>query len=179
MFTCEGVTIRPLSLADRDRMYVWYLDGTVNRWGGWVQRMGREAFDAKWQQTIVAPPADVVYLGIEHAGELVGRAGIAQFDWTHRHAAIGIFLGDPASRGKGIATTALRLALDYAFRVENLERIYTHVLGFNEPSKRLMERVGLVHEAVLRRHMEHHGERHDVHVYGMLKAEFDARYKRL
>jgi RimJ/RimL family protein N-acetyltransferase len=63
--------------------------------------------------------------------------------------------------------------------VENLERVYAHVFGFNERSRRLMTRVGFVPEGVLRRHEVHNGERHDRHVFGMLKDEFDARYETL
>jgi RimJ/RimL family protein N-acetyltransferase len=179
VFTCDGVTLRPLGFADIERLYAWHIDGTVDRYSGWTRRRARETYESEWVKRILEPPADAVFFGIVWDGVLVGRLELAKIDRTDRHAAIGVILGDQTAWGKGIATTALRIALDYAFRVENLERVYAHVFGFNERSQRLMTRVGFVHEGVLRQHEVHLGERQDRHIYGMLKDEFAARYETL
>ena len=81
--------------------------------------------------------------------------------------------------GRGIAITALRILLDYAFTVRNLERIYAEVYGFNQRSMRLMERVGFQKEGILRQHEIHNGARQDMHFFGMLKAEFYQKHETL
>ncbi len=42
-----------------------------------------------------------------------------------------------------------------------------------------MERVGFRREGVLRQHETHNGARQDVHIFGLLKAEFYQRYPTL
>jgi RimJ/RimL family protein N-acetyltransferase len=179
MFGLDGVTLRALSLEDRDRMYAWYLDGTSDRFGGWSRWQSREAFDARWETNILTVDSDCLLFGIEHQGELVGRIELALIDRENRNAAIGFFLGELSSWGKGIATRAVRMVTDYAFMVQNLERVYAHVYGFNERSQRLMQRVGFTAEGILRRQELHNGQLQDMHVFGMLKDEFYARYDSL
>jgi RimJ/RimL family protein N-acetyltransferase len=174
MFSSEGVTLRPLSLIDRDRMYTWYLDTTTDRHGGWAKRCSREAYDLKWERLILDPPTGIIIFAIESADQCVGRIELAMIDRDNRNAAVGLFVGDRANWGQGIATKALRIVADFGFAVENLDRIYAHVYGFNERSQRLMLRAGFQAEGVMRRHELHNGELRDIHVFGLLKDEFYA-----
>ncbi|MBW8483241.1 GNAT family N-acetyltransferase [Actinomadura parmotrematis] len=53
---------------------------------------------------------------------------------------------DPAFGGKGYATEAVRALIDVAFRGLGLRRLYAGCFSDNEPSWRLMERVGMRRE---------------------------------
>nr|BFF02961.1 GNAT family protein [Streptoalloteichus tenebrarius] len=53
-----------------------------------------------------------------------------------------IMLGDPARRGNGIGTEAIRLTLDYAFHVTNLACVYLSVLAPNTTAIKAYERAG-------------------------------------
>ena len=118
-------------------------------------------------------------LGIEFEGQLVGYVQLALIDDHERRAAVGILVGEKRMWGRGIGRTALRILLDYAFTVRNLERAYAEVYGFNQRSLRLMEHVGFQKEGVLRQHEIHNGARQDMHFFGMLKAEFYQKYETL
>jgi RimJ/RimL family protein N-acetyltransferase len=177
MFTLNEVTLRPLELADIDQLYVWESDSELNILSGWGPRRSRAAFHQRYGRRITEPEADLYMFGIEVEERLVGYVQLALIDISERRAAVGIVLGDRTVWGRGIASTALRILLDYAFTGRNLERIYAEVYSFNTRSLRLFERVGFQHEGVLRQHEIHNGSRQDMHVFGMLKSEFYQRYK--
>ena len=177
MFTLNDVTLRPLEFDDIDTLYEWETDIELAVWSGWTPLISRAAFRHKYEQRITEPEKDLVMLGIEYEGQLVGYVQLALIDDDERRAAVGILVGEKNMWGHGIGKTALRILLDYAFTVRNLERVYAEVYGFNQRSLRLMERVGFQKEGVLRQHEIHNGARQDMHFFGMLKAEFYQKYE--
>jgi RimJ/RimL family protein N-acetyltransferase len=179
MFTINNVTLRYLELDDIDTLYSWVCDIELAIWSGWTPPLSRAAFRHKYEQRITEPEKDLVMLGIEFEGQLVGYVQLALIEDDERRAAAGILVGEKRVWGRGIASTALRTLLDYAFTVRNLERVYAEVYSFNQRSLRLMERVGFQKEGVLRQHEIHNGARQDMHVFGMLKAEFYQKYETL
>ncbi len=176
MFSVGSVAIRPLESADLEPLFQWSLDDEIEVLSGWGRRLSREAFDQKWSARIREPQEDLLFFGILSEGSLVGRIELALIDRENRNAAAGLFVGERTAWGKGIGSAALRLLLDYAFTVENLERVWAHVFSFNARAMRLMERVGFVREGVLRQHEMHNGALRDMHAFGILKAEFYQRY---
>ena len=177
MFTLNNVTLRPLEFDDIDTLYEWETDIELAVRSGWTPQISRAAFRHKYEQRISEPEKDLVMLGIEFEGQLVGYVQLALIDYDERRAAVGILVGEKNLWGHGIGKTALRILLDYAFTVRNLERIYAEVYGFNLRSLRLMERVGFQKEGILRQHEIHNGARQDMHFFGMLKAEFYQKYE--
>ena len=179
MFTLNNVTLRYLELDDIDTLYRWETDIELALWSGWTIPRIHAAFRQKYEQRITEPEKDLEMLGIEFEGQLVGYVQLAVIDDHERRAAVGILVGEKRMWGRGIASTALRILLDYAFTVRNLERVYAEVYGFNQRSLRLMERVGFQKEGILRQHEIHNGARQDMHFFGMLKAEFNQKYETL
>ena len=179
MFTIDNVTLRYLEFDDIDTLYRWETDIELAIWAGWTPPLSRAAFRHKYEQRITEPEKDLVMLGIEFEGQLVGYVQLALIEDDERRAAAGVLIGEKSMWGRGIASTALRILLDYAFTVRNLERVYAEVYGFNQRSLRLMERVGFQKEGVLRQHEIHNGARQDMHVFGMLKSEFYQKYDTL
>lgn len=109
------------------------------------------------------------------SGRSVGTIGLSHIDPRHRHAEYGVVIGDPGARGKGFASEASRLLLDYAFGALGLHRVYLHVLVGNEPALRLYRRVGFEPEGVLREHVWKGGGFRDVAVMAILAGERAAR----
>lgn len=176
MFTFNDVRLRPIEPGDIERMYAWHLDAELEILSSWGPRRSRAAFEKRWTRIIEEPDEKFILFAIEAAGDLVGRIELAEIDREHRRAVTGLFVGKREARGRGVGSTALRIMLDYAFTVENLEKICGHVFGFNARSQRLMTRVGFTLEGVLREHDVHNGARRDAHAYGILKREFYEKY---
>jgi diamine N-acetyltransferase len=71
----------------------------------------------------------------------------------------------------------MKVFFDYAFRQLNLSRIWLEVLVANERAVELYRRFGFVHEGTLRSHHFQDGQFKDLHVMGLLRAEFEERSK--
>ena len=68
----------------------------------------------------------------------------------HRSAYFQIYLGDPAARGQGIGTAALRAVLHHAFTALSLHRVWLHTLHGSESAERLYRAAGFVEEGLER-----------------------------
>jgi RimJ/RimL family protein N-acetyltransferase len=82
----------------------------------------------------------------------------------------------PAHEGRGYATEAVRELLGIAFDALGLRRVTAICFADNEPSWRLMERVGMRREAHhVRDNLHRDGEWYDGFTYAMLADEWSGR----
>ncbi|MDJ0841409.1 MAG: GNAT family protein [Acidobacteriota bacterium] len=172
MFTLNEITLRPVDLPDLDQFYLWHLDTDLEILSGWGPRRARHTYEVRFRAFLDDPPEDMVVFAVEFGGDLVGRIELAEIEREHRRGSVGLYVGEKSLWGKGIGSTALRIMLDYAFHVENLDRVWALVYDFNLRSRRLMEKLGFTAEGVLRGHEIHNGVPRDMHAYGILKHEF-------
>jgi RimJ/RimL family protein N-acetyltransferase len=179
MFTYNEVTLRPFEIEDIDTFYKWDTNAEVNILSGWTPRRSKAQAQQFYEQRILEPPENLETFSILVKEQLTGYAQLALIDREEKRAAVGIVIGERQLWGRGIASTALRILLDYAFTVVGLEKVFAEVYGINTRSLHLMERVGFLKEGVLRQHEIHNGVRQDLHVFGMLKPEFYQRYETL
>ncbi|MCP4563188.1 MAG: GNAT family N-acetyltransferase [Bosea sp.] len=92
------------------------------------------------------------------------RRGVAQA------CTLGYWMGQRHA-GKGHMTEAVRGALDFAFSELALHRVEAACLPTNEPSRRLLERVGFTREGEARGYLRINGVWADHLLYGILAAE--------
>ncbi len=79
---------------------------------------------------------------IEVDGELAGVMGLfVGEDVMRRNAEIGYWLGK-RFWGRGVGTAAVAWAVDYAWRVLEVDRVYAEVFGNNTASLRLLQKCG-------------------------------------
>ena len=115
---------------------------------------------------------DQVYLGIFYEGRLVGDIQLANIDWRHRTASLGLGLARQADRGRGLGTDAARTLLRYAFQHLDLYRIYAVTAAYNVAMQRVLERCGFHQEGREREAIYVGGRRWDRFIYGILQPEF-------
>jgi len=106
------------------------------------------------------------------SGELIGSIGL-RIDRDHAHAELGYWIGKP-HWGRGYATEAGRAVIDYGFRELSLRRIHAHHMAHNPPSGRVLEKLGMKPEGVLREHVFKWGDFHDCAMYGLLRSEYES-----
>ncbi|WP_454084294.1 GNAT family N-acetyltransferase [Georgenia sp. Marseille-Q6866] len=126
----------------------------------------------------------LVELGHDGGGEVVGDLmlrrtdGWAQTDVAHLAAGTEVEVGwvlDPAHRGRGYGTEAVRELLRYSFTELGVRRAVANCFAANDPSWRLMERVGMRREAyTVRDSLHRSGEWLDSLVYAVLAEEWEA-----
>ncbi|MFN8431303.1 MAG: GNAT family protein [Spirosomataceae bacterium] len=103
---------------------------------------------------------------------LSGVIGLVIQQDVHRFSAeIGYWIGEEYW-GKGIGTQAIHLMVDYGFNELSLNRIYSGVFEYNQPSMRILEKCGFVKEGILKKAVYKNGQFWDEHRYAILKAEF-------
>lgn len=78
---------------------------------------------------------------IENEGTKIGLIELVEINYIHRRAEIGIII-DPAFQDKGYATKATNLAMDYAFSVLNLYKVYLIVDKENTKALHIYKKLG-------------------------------------
>ncbi len=103
----------------------------------------------------------------------VGYVTLYNIDMERKTADAGIVI--PDKRGRGLSHPAGRMVLRWAFSKEGygLERVRLKILRTNRMARRLAELFGFTEEGVERKAATHNGTREDVHIYGLLKTEFE------
>jgi diamine N-acetyltransferase len=102
----------------------------------------------------------------------VGTVGLFGVDHTEGGAGLGVMIGDPDDTGHGYGSDAIAAIVDFAFRSLRLERIWLDVYDFNEPARRVYDRLGFVHEGTLRHAYFREGRHVDVHRMAALRDEW-------
>jgi len=78
----------------------------------------------------------------------------------------------PSERGKGYASEAVGMMVDYLFLSKDISRVQASVDTRNVSSARVVERAGFKKEATLRKSFFIHGEWRDMLLYSILREEW-------
>lgn len=103
-------------------------------------------------------------------GELIGMIGLHP-EPEHGRACLGYWIGRPYW-DNGYATEAGREVIRWGFEERGLRRVYAESFSRNEASCRVLEKLGMQREGVLRSHFRKWDEFVDVEVYGLLRSEW-------
>jgi [ribosomal protein S5]-alanine N-acetyltransferase len=92
---------------------------------------------------------------------------------TNRNAEIGYWIGVPYWN-KGYVTEAARRVVQFGFEDLKLNRIHASYFTRNPASGRIMQKIGMTYEGMMRQHYMRFGEFVDVGYYAILRSEYDA-----
>jgi RimJ/RimL family protein N-acetyltransferase len=92
---------------------------------------------------------------------LIGNCGLVSWDQLHGTAEVGIFIGNPDYRDKGVGSEAMQLLCAYAFDYLNIKSLFLQVFSFNERAYHSYEKVGFKRIGLWRKSLEQRGERFD------------------
>ena len=113
---------------------------------------------------------DALHFAIVLHGEITGGIGCTRLDDLRtRTAEIGYWVGEPYW-GQGIATEALALTSEAAFKEFDFARLQANVLEWNLASCRVLEKAGYKLEARLLRQGYKDGEICDMWMYALLRG---------
>lgn len=111
---------------------------------------------------------------VEHAGERVGLVELVEIDHIHRRAEFQIIIA-PQHQGRGYATAATRMAVEYAFLTLNLYKLFLIVDVDNAAARKVYRKLGFVEEGVLRQEFFVNGEYRDVVRMALFQTDFIAQ----
>lgn len=103
---------------------------------------------------------------------MIGTCGFTRIDTVNNSAEIGYVL-NPDFHHKGYATEAVNRIIAFGFEELSLNRIEARFMQGNEPSKRLMERVGMSFEGYFRDAVYAKGKHRTVGVCSILRLEYE------
>ncbi len=100
--------------------------------------------ETAWYEHAALFDASTVYFTIYETASWrpIGNALWRDIDYRNSTAAMAIFIGDAADRGKGYGTEATRLMLDYAFTALGLHSAMLSCYAYNPAGQRAYEKAG-------------------------------------
>ncbi len=145
----DDLVLRPWRADDAAWMLVAGTDAEVARWTHLPQPFGADKATA-YVDAAIALDGDgsgAAFVIADREGRTLGA--VTRFGPEGHIATLGLWLLT-AARGRGVGTRALRLVIDWTFATTSVERIDCYIELGNEPSMRMVERVGFRREGLLR-----------------------------
>ncbi len=177
MLRGERVLLRAPTRADLPTFVRWFNDPEVTQFlAGNMWPLSPEA-EERWFDDMLEKHEMVVCIeavdipGVQ-GGVTIGNCGLHNVSQIHRHAELGIVIGEKDYWGKGYGADAIKTLLRYAFEELNLHKVYLRVHDFNPRGMRCYQKCGFREEGRLRQHIFRHGQWHDEIWMGVLRDEF-------
>lgn len=170
------VRLRAREPEDAERFVAWNSDPETMRW--WDRTYPPLPADAMAARIAASPPpsfAEQSYSIVAlDMGAHIGWCGLFGISPEHRHAELGVMIGDPSNRGRGYGTDAVRALCRLAFERMNLVRVTLTVFPENVAARRAYERCGFVEEGVQRQAAWKRGAWHDLVHMALLRDDHHA-----
>jgi diamine N-acetyltransferase len=176
----ELIHLRALEPSDLNQLYRWENDSSIWSVSGtlvpfskfvleeFVTQVHQDIYTNKQLRLIV----DLKYFDEADEDETtrsIGCVDLFDFDPKNKRAGVGILIADKADRGRGYATEALHLIVDYAFEVLDLHQIYSNVRVENESSVALFKKVGFEVTGLKQDWMYEQGKFYDEYTMQLIK----------
>lgn len=171
------LTLRPFTPADHAALHSWQSRADVNRYLYTEAHTPQETAETLVRKIALDWPekdGDQLSLAIVKDGEVIGEAVLKYLSEYHRQGEVGYIL-HPDHHGRGYATEAAAAVIALGFDHLGLHRIMASCDAFNEPSWRVMERLGMRREAHFRHNQIFKGAWGEEFVYAILEDEWRQR----
>ncbi len=167
-----SLRLRRVQPADSPRLLAWRNAAAVAAYMYSDHQITQAEHD-RWFEAAMAS-SDRRYWIIEADGAPVGLANLAKIDATARRCEWAYYLGEPATRGKGLGAQVEYIVLRHVFETLGLNKLWCEVLAENRSVVKLHVSFGFVREALLREHVWKGGRFQDVVGLGLLRRDWDA-----
>jgi ribosomal-protein-alanine N-acetyltransferase len=168
------LTLRYAGPDDAPAMFELARDPEVTRFFAWGYERPEEA--AEWVAELPGrreAGALLDFLVVHHERGIAGVTGLSELSRRDRRATVGTWLGR-AHWGTGANRESKALIAALAFGPLGLERLTAYTSTGNPRSQAALARAGFVREGVLRAFHRHPSGVHDVVVFGLLRADWEA-----
>ena len=102
----------------------------------------------------------------------IGGCGLINLDWVNRRAELGIMIGETDCRSQGYGQEAIKLLLDHAFYILNLNSISLIHYEFNQRATRCYNQCGFKQAGRLRQARYINGQFYDILVMDILAQDY-------
>ena len=168
----ERLVLRTLTAADATPRYLsWLRDPEVNRY--LESRLIEHSIESLRRFIETCNAGQDLLLGICLTdGNHIGNIKLGPVSDYHRHAPIGLLIGERGSWGHGYATEAILALTAHAFSTMGLEKLYAGAYASNVGSVRAFLKAGWLEEGRSRAHWRSGDSREDNVQLGITRAEW-------
>ena len=165
----DNIDLRTIEEEDIEFLQEGINHPAVRQYAGVDLPYNRQRYKEEWFDPIA--DGEFVELLVCDGDERLGNISLAPIDERRGWANLGYWI-HPNHQGKEAATEAARLAVTHGFEELRLHRISAAIVAHNEASKRVVEKLGFVHEGTKRDDAFHDGEYVDREMYSILSEEW-------
>jgi RimJ/RimL family protein N-acetyltransferase len=161
----EKITLRPFSLNDLETLLLWSNDKYLRMLSAMHPFPVTIEHNRQWMSQLMNDTTNKnIYFAAEtnETKEFFGYFNLRDINLIHKHAFLGIIIGNLKMRGLGYGKEMMILGLDYGFNMLGLMKIYLDVLESNETAIRLYSSLGFVQEGEFINHYYYNGKWHNV-----------------
>ncbi len=156
-----------------------YPSGAAATWIEMQQSTAAEGKASIWAITLAGTRTPGREHDLTETGHVIGVMGITASGAPEQaRGELGYWIGVPYWN-KGFATEAARAVLRYTFGKQLFHRIIAQHFADNPASGRVLEKLGMTREGVLRQHFKKWDEYKDVVCYAILRGEWESRQKKV
>jgi [ribosomal protein S5]-alanine N-acetyltransferase len=175
----KRLTLRDIEPSDCPIIFEFANDGSISRhlrFGSISSESGTQEYVAKAMAARDASPrlSYKLAMSIKPLTKMAGSCWMDIEDPQSRNASIGYFV-EQRHWNKGYATEMLRALVQFGFEELQLHRIYGNCDAENPATRRVLEKVGMRQEGLLRQHCLRSYGWADVCFYGILRSEWPPR----
>jgi len=116
---------------------------------------------------------DVLFAIIDKKEERhIGNVKLGEINWIHRHAYLGVMIGNKKYWGKGHGKEACELLLWYAFNRLNMHKVSVALSCDNIAARKIYDTLGFKLEGTRKKHVFKEGKYNDDIIMGILEEEY-------
>ncbi|MFP4227794.1 MAG: GNAT family N-acetyltransferase [Salinivenus sp.] len=178
--TYKRVRFTPLQMENIHTHFRWNNDPELNRLDSEMpyeeESFGKfkERFEQICEHT--SPAHRDFEIHDDERDTLIGIAYVARIDAHHRHARIGVTIGDREYWGEGYGRESMHLLLHYCFDMLDLHRVSAATFEYNTAWRDLVEGMGFTKEGTARDYLYRDGRYWSKENYALLESEYRAQY---
>jgi len=171
MLRGERVTLRAVEKEDQETLWRFWNDLEVELASGGDPPLpvSLERLRSRFEREEREGGRDHTGFMIEVDGATIGHCGLYHVDTAARHCELGIAIGEKDYLGRGYGRDAVRVLLDYAFRIRNFRRVWLKAHASNERAIRAYTACGFVEEGRMREHVWIAGRYVDSVIMGVMR----------
>lgn len=152
--TGERIYLREVRLSDVNEIYCgWMNDPDVTQYlESRFYATGMKELQQYVERLVEDRNQPFFAICLKNEDRHIGNIKLGPINWIHRHADIGIIIGEKDCWKQGYATDAIKLMRDYAFGILNLHKLTAGCYYLNQSSVRAFEKAGFVVEGIRKSH---------------------------
>ncbi|MFS1512628.1 GNAT family N-acetyltransferase [Chengkuizengella sp. SCS-71B] len=171
----DRMLLRKMRLEDAMDMFEYASDPEMTKYTSWDTHKTIEDSKQFIQMTLQKyENKEMSTWGIEHKQnqKLIGGCGFVYWNPNHRRTEIGYSLSR-AYWNQGLITEASQALINFAFKKMKVNRVEARCNVENVGSERVMQKIGMTYEGILREQIYIKENYEDVKMYSLLKKEYE------